>query len=122
MKDEVRAVLPSLHPSSFILHPCSHTREACARGTVQACALCRGLSLRPIFKNEEMVMVKHKKARPLVTLLLAAAFLSQPPASFSQTRTSSSRPPAPVPVRRADLRRQIKLISRSARGRVGAAV
>src|SRR6059058_3407029 len=66
--------------------------------------------------------MKHMNTRPLVTLLIAAAFLSQPHASPSQTRTSSSRPPASASARRADLRRQIKLISRSARGRVGAAV
>jgi beta-lactamase class A len=52
--------------------------------------------------------MKHMNTRPLITLLLLAAFLSQTPASAS--------------ARRADLQRQIKLIARSARGRVGAAV
>src|SRR5947209_3182236 len=66
--------------------------------------------------------MKHMNTRPLVTLLIAAALLSQPHASLSQPQTSSSRPPASSSARRADLRRQIKLISRPARGRVGAAV
>lgn len=53
--------------------------------------------------------------RPLIVLLISAAFLSQAPSSLSQT-------PPPASARASGLRRQIGLISRSARGRVGAAV
>lgn len=53
--------------------------------------------------------------RTLFMVLTWAALLSQPQLSFSQ-------PPQSASVRRADLRQQMELISREARGRVGAAV
>src|SRR5919202_4163543 len=53
--------------------------------------------------------------RPLIALLLSAPFLSQAPPSLSQTPPKAS-------ARASGLRRQIELISSSARGRVGAAV
>src|SRR5947209_2496413 len=46
--------------------------------------------------------------RPLIVLLISAAFLSQPP--------------SPISMRRPGLREQIEQISRASRGRVGASV
>ncbi len=73
-------------------------------------------------KLELTMKMKHMNTRLLVTLLIAAAFISQPPASFSQTQTSAPKPRASASARRPGLRRQIELISRAARGRVGAAL
>jgi beta-lactamase class A len=68
-------------------------------------------------------------ARMLLILSISSAFLLQPASSLSQTpqplsqmASFFSQPPQSSPARRPGLRRQVELISRAARGRVGAAV